>query len=104
MPVCEEEQDNDQTKLVDQLAAHYEALFDEYESQRVLFSTDNPWIKLYATFDSSTFTTAKIVRKYLEGVYCDRYGNIDIRLKEQEARSRFPIDVITGEERDGEKE
>ncbi len=104
MPVCEEEQDNEKTKLVDQLAAQYEALFDEYESQRVLFSTDNPWIKLYATFDSSTFTTAKIVRKYLEGVYCDRYGNIDIRLKEQEARSRFPIDVITGEERDGEKE
>lgn len=104
MPVCEEEPKEEETERLKRLTDQYAALFEEYESQRKKYSKDNPWINLYSSFDSSTFTTAKMVRKYLDSVCCDKYGHIEIHLKEQKARNCFPIDVIMGEVKNGEEE
>ena len=104
MPVNEEKPIADETERLKQLTDQYAALFEEYESERKKYSKDNPWINLYASFDSSTFTTAKMVRKYLDSVCCDKYGHIEIHLKEQKARNCFPMDVIMGEEKNGEEE
>lgn len=104
LPVCEEILEDEKTELIDRLSEQYAAISDEFELLQKQFSPDNPWITLYSSFDRNAFTTSKMVGKYLDGVYCDRYGNIDIRLKEQKNRNVFPMEVIMGEERNGEKE
>lgn len=107
MPVSEDgdEADPKLAKQIERLDAQYRKLFEEYEKKKREYTRANRWIALYASFDRSSFTSRKAVSQYLEKIVCDRYGNTEFYLKEQESRAVFPDELfITEELKDAEEE
>ena len=98
IPVSDNEEKSEQQlkdeAALDSLNQRYCDLFNRYERVKKEYGTNCPWISLYRSFDGSQMTTKYFVNKYLDRVVCDRYGNIEVVLREQESKKRFPLEQI----------
>lgn len=81
------EDDLELMKKADEIEAELEAMAAEYEPRRVVFSLDNPWIKLFVYFDVTEFSSRKIAEQYIQKITFDRYGEYSIKLRLQEYKA-----------------
>lgn len=81
-------------KRADEIESELETLAAECEPKRIIFSLDNPWIKLFVYFDETEVSSRRMAEQYIQKITFDRYGECDIELRLQEYKA--PLMSLVG--------
>ena len=88
LPVGKE--DNDDFRFLKEEIAELDRRFleiaDEYEKQKAFYTKANPWIRLYLSFNEEKIKSPKEIKRYLNKVVFDKFGNFDIVLNSMDSK------------------
>lgn len=96
LPVIEEKSDffQQQNNNVSMLDKRFLEIAEEYERQKAFYTKANPWIRLYLSFNEEKLKSPKEIKRYLEKVVFDQYGNFEIILHCMDAKITVPGGAI----------
>lgn len=70
-------------KTVDETEELFSTMEEEMERLEIAYSEDNPWLKLYLSYDDGAELTNDYLKKYIGKVYVDRLETVKVQMKEE---------------------
>ena len=89
MPTCVSEDESELKERMNELEEDFSAEYEKHNHYQKVFSADNPWIKLYSTYDPKYIYERNNLKKYIDKILLYRFQKIEVVLKEQDWKNVF---------------